>query len=234
MTGKNSMPQQCRAIGLCVIIAICLQVLVGCVLLCGVAWFAVAWVSDLEVVEDGEILVHKEVAIDPGFLPEHPTERDWYQITAQLLEDHGWDLAPNLSGLHGFVPCQSYPEPDRFYLDVAYAYFDGVVPYLKWASVSFDRNANTASVWIEHQALRWRHDTLDLSKIEVGLYEALEIADRYGGQDFRESVNNECLVGIWLGDAEWEIDYAELGPVIWSEEGILVDFRTGEARRVDR
>jgi len=232
MTGKDRMPQQCRAIGLCTIIAICLQVLVGCVLLCGVAWFAVAWVSDLEVVEEGEILVHKEVAIHPGFLPEHPTERDWYQITAQLLEDYGWDLSPNLTWLGATGPCAAYTEPDRFSVDFADAYFDGVVPHLKSASVFFDRNANTASVWIDHQALRWRHDTLDLSKIEVGLYEALEIADRYDGQHFREDVNDKCTVSIHLNDYVWWIGYKESGEP-WSEQWILVDSRTGEAKRVD-
>ena len=147
----------------------------------------------------------------------------------QLSEDHGWDLAPNLTWIGASGPCESYPEPDRFSADLADAYFDGVVPYLKWAWISFDRNTNTASVLIEHQALRWRHGTLDLSKPNIGLYEALEIADRYGGRDYREDVSDKCRVSISLNDHVWKITYKESGEP-WAEQWIVVDSRTGKAK----
>ena len=233
MTGKNRRPSPSRVIRfrtIITIIAIGIALVVGCVLLCGAAWLTVGIVYDLEVVKHGETLVDKEVAIDPGVLPEHPAERDLYRIAAQLLEDHGWDLAPNLTWIGASGPCQSYPEPDRFFVDLADACFDGVVPYLKWAWISFDRNTNTASVLIEHQALRWRHDTLDLSKTDVGLYEALEIADRCGGRDYRQDVNDECRVYISLNDHVWKITYKESGEP-WSEQWILIDSRTGKAKR---
>lgn len=232
MTGKNQRPSHSWVIRfrtIITIIAIGIALVVGCVLLGGAPWLALAWVSDLEVVEDGEILVDAEVAIDPGILPDHPAERDLYRIAVQLLEDHGWDLAPNLTWIGAGGPCESYPEPDRFSADFADAYFDGVVLYLKRAGISFDRNTNTASVLMEHQALRWKHDTLDLSKINVGLYEALEIADRHGGRDYRQDVNDECRVYIHLNDHVWKITYKESGEP-WSERSTRVDSRTGEVK----
>lgn len=233
MTDKNRRQSRSQALRSCVLLAIAVGVYIDTALLCGAAWLTVGWVYNLEVVEDGETLVRKKVAIDPSVLPEHPTEQDLYRIAVQLLEDHGWNLDPNLTWLSASGSCQSYPKPDRFSVDFADAYFDGVVPHLKWAWISFDRNANTASVWIEHQAIRWRHDTLDLSKANVGMREALEIADRYGGRDYRKDVNDECRVSICLSDDAWNISYKESGEP-WSEQRILVDFRTGKAKQVGR
>ena len=233
MTGKNRRPSHSRVIRFCTIItiiAIGIALVVGCVLLCGVSWLTVGIVYDLEEVKHGETLVDKDVAIDPGVLPDHPAERDLYRIAVQLLEDHGWDLAPNLPWIGAGGPCQSNPEPDRFSVDFADAYFDGVVPYLKWASISFDRNADTASVWIEHRALRWKHDTLDLSETNIGLYEALEIAELHGGRDYRQDVNSKCGVSIFLNDSVWNIGYKESGEP-WSEQSIRVDYGTGEVKR---
>jgi hypothetical protein len=233
MTGKDRRPSHSRVIRFCsiiTIIAIGVAVTVGCVLLCGAAWLTVGIVYDLEVVKHGEALVDKEVAIDPSVLPEHPTEQDLYRISEQLMEDHGWGLAPNLTWIGASGPCQSNPEPDRFSVHFADAYLNSVVPYLKWAWISFDRNTNTASVSIEHQPLRWRHDTLDLSDINIGLYDALEIADRHGGRDYREDLNDKCRVYVSLNDHVWKITYKESGEP-WSEQWIVVDSRTGKAKR---
>jgi hypothetical protein len=233
MTGKTKRASHCRVILTITILLIIIAMFVEGVLLCGAAWFAVGLVYELEEVEDPQILVEKEVTVDPDTLPEHPTEQDWYRIAVQILEDHGWNLAPNLTSFFVRVPCQSYPEPDLLSMNFADAYFEGVVPRLKTASVSFDQNTNTGSVLIEYQALRWRHDTLDLSKTNVGLYEALEIADRYGGRDYREDVNDKCRVIISLSEHVWNISYKESGEP-WSEQRILVDFRTGEAKQASR
>jgi hypothetical protein len=173
-------------------------VLVVGIALCGVAFFLAGLVDEFEEVESPQVLIETEVPIDISILPEYPTEKDWYRIAAQILVDNGWDLSPNLTMLHGFVLCQSYPILDRLNADFADAYFVGVIPHLKMASFRLDQATSTASVLITYQALRWRHDTLDLSRMEVGLYEALEIADRYGGQEFRESVSNRCVVSIYL------------------------------------
>jgi len=233
MTSKSKRASHCRVILTITILLIIIAMFIGGVLLCGAAWFAVGLVYELEEVEDPQILVEKEVAIDPGALPEHSTEQDWYRIAVQILEDHGWDLAPNLTVVSALVSCQSCPTWSRLDMDFADAYLHGVVPYLKMASISFDQNTNTASVLIEHQALRWRHDTLDLSKAKVGLCEALEIADRYAVRDYREDASDGCKASIFLSDHVWKISYKESGEP-WSEQLILVDSRTGKAKQVGR
>jgi hypothetical protein len=205
-------------------------VLVVGIALCCAGTLVAGFADEFEEVDYPQVLIETEVPIDTSLLPEHPTEKDWYRITAQILEDNGWDLSPNLTMLDGFVPCQSYPALDRLNAHFADAYFVGVIPHLKMASVSLDQTTSTASVLITYQALRWRHDTLDLSRMKVGLREALEIADRYGGQEFRESVSDRCVVSIYVTDYEWKIGYKELGQPTWSDLRIQIDAKSGKAK----
>jgi hypothetical protein len=207
---------------------------IGGVFLCGAAWFTVGLVDELDEVDSPQILVEQEVAIDTSALPEHPTEEDWYPVAAEVLNNSDWGLSPHLTMISTLLPCESDPVLDRLDMDFADVYFDGVVPYLKMASVSLDRTTNTASVLISYQALRWGHSPLDFSKMEISLHQALEIADRYGGQEFRERVNGECEVSIFVSDYDWKIGYKESGQLTWSDLRIQVDAKSGRAKRSSR
>jgi hypothetical protein len=205
-----------------------------CAVVCCVAFSIAGTADEFEEVESPQIIVETVVMIDTSALPEHPTEEDWYTIAVQVLDDKGWDLSPNLTMVSGLFACQPDTVLDELDLDFADAYFNGIIPYLKTASVSLDRTTNTASVSIAHQALRWRHSTLDLSEMQFGLHEAIRIADRHGGQKFRELVNGRCEMSVLISDYEWIVSYKESGQLIWSDLRILVDSRSGKARQVPR
>ena len=234
MTGRSRLLSHSRAIPAVTLILVCIMMCTGGVFCCGAAWFTVVLVDELEEVDSPQILVEKEVTIDTSALPEHPTEEDWYSVAVEALQNSDWGLSPDLTRVSVLLPCQSDPVLDELDMDFADVYFDGVIPHLKMASVSLDRTTNTASVMISYQALRWRRSPLGFSKMEIGLHQALAIADHYGGQEFREGVNDRCVMSIFVTDYEWRIGYKELGQPIWSDLRIRVDAQSGKARQLAR
>jgi hypothetical protein len=179
-------------------------------------------------------VTEKTIAVDPGALPNRPTEEDWYQVALYALQESGWNLSPNLTGVS--VPafgCQIDPEIEQLTMHFTDTYFDRVIPGIKFASVIIDRPSETASVSISYQLLRWRYSPIKTSDIQVGFYEALQIADALGGQDFRQSTNDRCEIHSFLSEYEWRIGHFETdGRSGWPDLRISVDARSGKARRL--
>jgi hypothetical protein len=203
-----------------------------CAILCCVAWQGLIWVKNLEGVEQSEILVYNKFALDTTSLPERPTLEDWYAIGWQLLQDNGWDLSSNLVSIQTFAPCGD-PDPvlNKVNLDFSDAYFDGFIPCRKHGEVCFDRDSDKVRVSIEYNALSWnRPPSIEFTEVRVELPQALEIADRHGGREYRESLNDQCDVEIWLDSSEWEIRYRNLETSRWEFWTIVIDVETGEAR----
>jgi hypothetical protein len=217
-------------------IRILVPVILICVILCcAVAWGAIGVIDEAEDARNRQTLVRTEVAIDTSLLPENPTIEDWYPIGLEVLQDNGWDLSPNLTSMGTIASCEPGLVLDEVEMKFADRYFDELRPSIKWGWISLDRHSNTASVWIEYQALQWKHSaSIDLTQVEVGLQEALEIADRHGGRDYRESVNNECNVNIDLWGDEWRIRYREDESSRWEPWIIWIDAATGEAKLEQR
>jgi len=197
------------------------------VFFCG-GWLLVITITEREDVEYPQTLVDRKIAIDTSGLPERPTIDDWYLVAVEVLNDSGWDLQPNLTGIGADMPCSSNPVLDGLTMHFADSYFDGLTPSLKWASVSLDRSTNTASVEIAYQALRWRHSSLDISNMRTGLYEALEIAARHRRR-LGLSVNGKCMSHISISGNVWYIAYKGDGQPDWPDWRIGVDTKTGQA-----
>jgi hypothetical protein len=201
-----------------------------CAILCCVVWLSVIAIKDSPGVENNEILVNTKVDIDTSSLPVPPKLENWYALGWQLLQDNGWDLAPNLASVQTFAPCGEFtPVLNDVNLDYYDAYFDGLRPCRKHGFVALDRDPGTAWVLIEYNALRWRHlPPIDFTKVKVGLQEALRIADSYKGREYRESLNDQCDVSISLGRDSWEISYRNHETSRWEFWAILIDVGTGE------
>lgn len=200
----------------------------GCILLCLVIWFGYIALADDEYVT----LTDTEVALDANALPENPTEDDWYALAVQVLEAQGWNVSPNLTWLFTVgLSCAPNPTLNRLVMTFADFYMEGLVPSVKHAELEFDRAAGIVKVHISYSPMHWRHSTLDLSKTIVDFYQAIAIADAYGGQEFRESVNNACDMKVALTSRNvWSVVYRENGQR-WENWEIRVDAITGEASR---
>lgn len=204
----------------------------ACVAFCLGAWLLAWLITEQEDVEYPQTIVEKTVAIDTSALAERPTEEDWYAVAVQVLDEEGWDLDPNLTMISALVPCSAEPALGNLEMHFADAYLDGLMPHLNMATVSLDRATNTASIEIAYQALRWKHSTLDLGKVSVGLYEALEIAGRHSGQEFADGASHQCEASIYLIEYEWRIGFRESGHTTWPDWRMLVNAQTGEVKRV--
>jgi hypothetical protein len=202
-----------------------------CVVCCVAAWVGISIIDEDADVQEPQVLVDTEVTIDTTSLPENPTIADWYPIGLQVLQDNGWDLSPNLTSIGVVTSCGSSLVLDRVQLDFVDHYFDGFRPGVKWGRVSLDRHSNTASVHISYQALQWVWlSGIDLAGVKVGAQEALEIADRYEGQQYRESANDKCKMAIDLGSSGWRIRYRENDGSRWEDWAIWVDAETGAVK----
>ena len=223
------MSRSSRAGSLFMLIAVPVAI-VSAIVCCIVAWGMIGVIDEDEDVQCAQTLVDTEVTIDTASLPENPTTKDWYPIGLQVLQENGWDLSPNLTGFGAITSCGSDLVLDEVQMDFVDRYFDGLRPSTKWGWVSLSRRSNTASVLIEYQALQWvRSSGIDLAEVKVGAQEALEIADRYGGREYRESVNDKCRVSVDLWGKRWRIQYRGDDSSRWENWAIWVDAATGEA-----
>jgi hypothetical protein len=199
---------------------------VSCIL--SIAGFADEW----EEVEYPQIIVEKEVAIDTQALPEQPRMTDWYPLAVQILKDDGWDLAPNLTKIRALCTCEPGTGLIGVEMSFADAYLSGLIPSLRLASISFDPGSDRASVLIAYQALRWRHKTLDLDELGIGLHEAIEIADRHGGQEYRETMKDACEVTASITGDHWIVRFRGSRQSSPTDIEIRVDAQSGKAKRL--
>jgi len=211
-------------------IVLAVILILGCVVSCCTIWLVYAIFID----EEESLLVDTEVAIDTSALPTRPTEEDWYQLAVQILETHEWDLPPNLTNMgYASFPCAASPTLNAWSMSFEASYFNGIIPTRKSAYIVFNHATSTATVTINSIPFLWprRSAVLDLSKITVDCYEAFEIADTYAGQEFRDSVNDACQMGLGMtSDYIWSIRYREHDQRR-EDWGIRVDAITGEVER---
>lgn len=193
-----------------------------------IAGFADEW----EEVEYPQVLVDKEVAVDTRALPEQPSMNDWYLLAVQILRNNGWDLAPNLTRVWALRPCEPGSELTRLEMSFADAYLFDLIPSLRLASVSLYPKSDRAAVLIAYQALRWRHKTLDPGELRIGLHEAIEIADRHGGQDYRETMKDKCEVVVSITGDQWIVRFRESRQSSSTDIEIRVDAKSGKAKRL--
>jgi len=201
-----------------------------CSLVCTVAFMAYIVLADDEYIDVMDI----EMALDMSDLPESPTEDDWYALAVQVLEANGWNVSPNLTRLHSTkLPCSPNPALNGLVMFFADSYMEGYVPSVKHAELVFNRTANTVEVHISYSPMHWGHSRLDLSKTKVDFYQALAIADAYGGRAFRDSVNDACDISVILTSRNvWLVCYRENGQQ-WEDWEIRVNAITGKASRYD-
>ena len=217
---------------LTVVVAIaCLGVALACACGCLLAVFTANLIEETEY----PILVDTVISIDTSVLPENATEKDWYPIALQVLEDSGWELPPNLVMLSSGIPCSPPAELERLHLDFAATDLVGFLPHYIGAQLYLDRRTGTAKVMIWDGGPRLAHSrTLELSEMTVDLRKALEIADANGGQEVRRQVDKSCEASIWIREHTWEIHYYYREPE-QSARTLLyveVDARTGKAKRL--
>lgn len=184
---------------------ISIALIVACALTCCLAWCGVAYLS--EWLEEYPIpLADDQVMIDRGALSADSYE-EWLQMARQLLSERGWGSFDNLTFLAGDTSCASPTSLTRTYFVFADVEFTTVMHHLKVASVSLP-SWGVASVEIEDRGPVLRKQrAMDLSRVTVGLYEAVAIAEAHGGRALREQMGNECHIGFLLSDYEWSISY---------------------------
>jgi hypothetical protein len=199
-----------------------------------VAYGGIVVVQVLKDIEPVQLL-DTEIPVDTSSVPLNSTEKDWYPIAVQVLASQGWDLPPHLV-LFGspITRCSPPFELDRVNMEFSAVEWEGLFPYVKVAEISFVRSAGNASVriWVDGPRLTTYNPVLDLAKMQVDAQKALELAERYGGQEHRDRVQNRCQINIQIVDDLWRIRYWDPEHLTDSEFWIEIDAKTGQTRRV--
>lgn len=178
------------------------------------------------------VLVDTRGDFDASGLPEEPTLNDWYALAMQVLETYDYQFEPDLKHIYyARLPCGSKVNSNVVEMAFESFYFDGRTPNVKSAVISFDRSANEVSIYIYYHQFEFKVSQLDLSRIQVEPNEALEIADHFAGQNFRDSINDNCTMAIQLdSDYMWKVRYHKNGQQ-WEDWEIWVDAIDGEVER---
>jgi hypothetical protein len=201
------------------------------VVVCCLIWFLVGFVAD--ILEDyPRTILQTETALEPGQFRIDSTVTQWYDLGVHMLQEHGWDVSPDLTRLYASLQCTSKsqePVLKNVHMQFADAYFSGIIPGIKFGDV-YLRSANeTASVEIAYQPLRWRHTSVDTTRIKVDWRQALEIAQQHTGSSFLREAGDRCLVGLALDRDVWEVSYGDSGASSpWIGPTISIDARTGK------
>jgi hypothetical protein len=210
--------------------------LVVLVVVCCLVWFVAGLVA--AVLEDyPETMLEDEAAVEPGQLSSDSTVEEWYHLAVHILEEHEWQVSPNLTGLYLSLQCapdSHEPVLHSVHMQFADAYFVGIIPSIKFGDVYLQSANATASVAIAYHPLRWRHKEIDIATINVGWRQALEISQQQDGATFQREVGDRCTVGLNLDDHEWRVSYGDsgasprwIGPTIW------IDARTGTVLKIE-
>jgi hypothetical protein len=233
MTDQHRRSLQQKSILATLLASGCSVSLFAVVVVCLIAGCAAIFI--INTIEESELVtvVETEVPIDTTVLREDPSIQNWYSIALQVLRSSGWELSRDPVLLGGGVSCSSPLDLTKLHLEFAATDFVGILPHGKAATVDLNRATEKASIGIYDAGLRLRHSQhMELSKMAVGLYDAFEIADENGGQDFRESTNNNCDVTFWITDYEWQFDYREFDHSTRAGLRIQVDARSGKVRQL--
>ena len=216
-----------------VLVALVVLLVVACGLICCAAsWVVVVWVKD-----DMELyprtLLDTEVAVDPGVLCAGSYE-EFVQVASQLLSERGWEPSEKPPWVGGDMPCGSPSSLNNIDTYFTMVDFATGLPHLKMGYVGLDCSAGIAHVWIEDRGLdiEWQRP-MDLSKVAVGLHEAVTIAEDLGGRTVREQMGTECDIRFWLVGYEWGMDYlndAEFGVPVLT---VRVNARSGRVNTED-
>jgi hypothetical protein len=235
MTKENRGSPQQKSILATPLASGCSVSLLALVVVCLISFCAVRLVSDAIEESDLVTIVETEVPLDTTMLPQVLTEREWYSMAVQVLRSNGWNLSLDPVNLGGNSPCSSSLQLTKLNMEFAATDFVGILPHGKAATVDLDRATNKASIWIYDAGFRLKHSQrMELSKMAIGLHDAFDIADRNGGQDFRQSLNNHCEVLFWINDYEWQFAYRELGQSTRVGLRIQVDAKSGKVKHLSR
>lgn len=209
-------------------VLIAISILAGVCLVVGCVAIVIA--EELEDIVP-ELLVEAEVEIDTStLLPREPTAEDWYPVAVQLLDEQGGRSPMKLYSLGGYTDsCVPSLSLNHFHAEFMAYEFRGILPYKRFAQLSFDQAAGSAFVWItEEGPVLTRSPLMDFSKVKVHSREVLDLAEQAGGEQYRQRVNNQCQISISLVRYKWKIYYWQHGqkdaPGLWIE----VDARTGK------
>jgi len=207
-------------------------------LLCVMACFATLAMSVVGytalAVDEYIDLVDKETLTSFDSLPERPTEDDWYALGLQVLQDNHWQVAPNLTSMWSLdLLCSSSPTPSKIAMHFADSYLEGPVPSVKHAEIIFDRTTSVVQIHIYYAPVHWGVSQVKLTKLNVDLYEALALADAYGGADYRQGADDGCVMSVRLtSNYRWIVKYGRPG-WRWEDWEMVVDAVTGDVHRHD-
>lgn len=185
------------------------------------------------VVDEGRPIVLADTTsdFDASSLPEEPTLNDWYALAGQVLESYDRQFKPDLKSIYyALLPCSSEVSPNVVEIVFGSFFYDRT-PNVKTAQISFDRSANEVSIYIYYEQLEFDVSKIDISKVQVDSNEALETADHFAGQNFRDSIDDNCTMAIQLdSDYMWKVRYHKNGQQ-WEDWEIWVDAIDGEVER---
>lgn len=165
-----------------------------------------------------ETLLEAEIPFDRRYLPEQPTEADYYGLAVDVLNRYGWEVVPRLTALGWNAPCSELGTP----FEEMWFYFskkelsigehaDSLLPHRIRASVFVNASEGKISFEFRDQgmSLQPQDRKLDLQSVAVDLEKALEIAEEGGGQAYRQRVRDQCDVDVFFKKHIWEIAYRE-------------------------
>jgi hypothetical protein len=172
-------------------------------LMCCAALVAVVWVKD-EMELYPRALLDTHAFVDAGALCTGSDE-ELVQVASQLLSAHGWEPFGKLTQLRGDMPCGSPIPPNSLHASFTRVDLTGGLPHRMVASVGLDCSTGIASIQIEDEGpgLR-RHKAMDLSRLAVGLHEAVSTAEAHGGRSARQQLGSACEIIAFLSD-EWRV-----------------------------
>jgi len=183
-----------------------------------------------------EAYFEAEIPIDRGYLPQWPTERDYYELAVEALNRHGWETTPRLTVLNWSDPCSSLGAPfdemsflfSKKRLSIG-KHADSLLPHKITADVFVDTSERKMSLSFQDQgmSLELLDRKLDLRRMAVDLEKALEIAEENGGQAYRQNVGDQCDVYAFLNQYIWEVAYRELSEYR-DVFRVNIDARTGK------
>lgn len=200
--------------------------------ICLVLFFLFGLVLEMEKYGYSQGILYEQVPINVESLPMEPNEKDWYLIAIDVLDQVGWGLDLNVTQLGTTVTYSTNVSMDTVSIDFADAYFKGLVPYIRYASLYLDRSTARAFVSIDEYSFKWKHAVVDLDKSKIDFYRAFEIAKLNGIQDFIEDKNGPFIVNIYISNDGWDVGIREYIKR-WPDWKIRIDPITGEAKRVE-
>lgn len=176
--------------------------------------------------EEGSKLLHKAPKTDLEFV----------EMAVEFLQEIGWwENAPILRRFHRSATCSEIQLSPKISLGFLRLKRETLLTSHRYAaSLEIEGGNGRLDYALYDQGLEniTSATPLDISKLQIDSSEILERVEQSGGEIFRATIGNQCLVrmGIVPGDEFWSVDYIDESykPLLC----FMVHAQTGEVHQI--